>query len=157
MHIENRILSISHLYSLLYAKHDISYINAYEYFTLLIENIQNTLHKEEVEIQLNTDVALHSEVAVYCGFIINEAVTNAMQHAFEPCEKGNITITLTKQDKTYLLSIVDDGKGFDTSLEYSSLGLTIIESLATYQLHGTLKIDASKGTKITISWEAKNE
>ena len=157
MHIENRILSISHLYSLLYAKHDISYINAYEYFSLLIENIQNTLHKEEVEIQLNTDVALHSEVAVYCGFIINEAVTNAMQHAFEPCEKGNITITLTKQDKTYLLNIIDDGKGFDTSLAYSSLGLTIIESLATYQLHGTLDIDASAGTKISISWEGMNE
>jgi len=157
IHIENRILSISHLYSLLYAKHDISYINAYEYFSLLIENIQNTLHKEEITVKLNTDVALHSEVAVYCGFIINEAVTNALQHAFKENEEGIITITLTSIGKIYLLTVIDDGKGFDISIEYSSLGLTIIESLATYQLHGTLSIESKQGTELIITWEEKDE
>ena len=157
MHIENRIMSISHLYSLLYAKHNNSYINAYEYFSLLIDNIQNTLHKEEIDIELKTDVALHSEIAVYCGFIINEAVTNALQHAFEPEEKGLILINLIKQEKAYILKIQDNGKGFDTSVTHDSLGLVIIESLATYQLNGTLEIAAQDGTDITIEWEDRDE
>ena len=156
IHIENRIMSISHLYSLLYAKHNNSYINAYEYFSLLIDNIQNTLHKEEIAIELKTDVVLHSEIAVYCGFIINEAVTNALQHAFEPDEKGDVIINLIKQDKEYILKIQDNGKGFDTSMTHDSLGLVIIESLATYQLNGTLEITAQDGTDITIQWEDRD-
>lgn len=157
MQIENRIMSISHLYSLLYAKGNIAYINAYEYFSLLIENIQNTLDQENIDIQLQTDIALHSEVAVYCGFIINEAVTNALQHAFEPSKKGLISIGLVKKEKQYLLTIKDNGKGFDTSRTYDSLGLVIIESLASYQLKGTLHIDATEGTQITITWEDRDE
>jgi len=157
IHIENRIMSISHLYSLLYAKNNLSYINAYEYFSLLIENIQNTLHKEEINIQLKTDVALHSEIAVYCGFIINETITNALQHAFEAKENGLITIGLVKKERQYLLTIQDNGKGFDTSLSHNSLGLVIIESLATYQLHGTLDINIKNGTQIAIAWEDRNE
>jgi two-component sensor histidine kinase len=157
MHIENRIMSISHLYSLLYAKHNSSYISAQEYFSLLIDNIRSTLHAEHIDIQLDTNVTLHSEIAVYCGFIINEAITNALQHAFDAKESGDITIVLSKNEKTYLLNIKDNGKGFDTSVSYESLGLVIIESLATYQLHGTLKIDAKKGTHIMIQWEERDE
>ena len=157
MHIENRIMSISHLYSLLYAKHNHSYINAYEYFSLLIENIQNTLDKKEIEIELETHVELHSETAVYCGFIINEAVTNALQHAFEIQAQGNISIALLKKDKVYILTVRDNGKGFDTSIAYDSLGLIIIESLARYQLHGTLEIVIKEGAKLVIKWENKNE
>ncbi|CAA6813104.1 MAG: Histidine kinase [uncultured Sulfurovum sp.] len=157
MQIENRIISISHLYSLLYAKGDISYINAYEYFSLLIENIQNTLHQENIKIELTTTITLHSEVSIYCGFIVNEAVTNALQHAFEPTQKGLISVDLVKKEKHYLLTIKDNGKGFDTSRGYDSLGLVIIESLASYQLKGTLEIDATDGTDITITWKDRDE
>jgi two-component sensor histidine kinase len=157
MHIENRILSISHLYSLLYAKHNHSYINAYEYFSLLVDNIQSTLHKPNIDITIDTQTELHSETAIYCGFIINEAVTNALQHAFEEKEKGHITVSLMSEEKQYTLSIHDDGKGFDASISYESLGLTIIESLATYQLHGTLDIVTKEGTQLIIKWEKRDE
>ena len=156
MHIENRIMSISHLYSLLYAKHDISYIHADEYFSLLVTHIRTTLNKEDIDIILDTDVALHSETAVYCGFIINEAVTNALQHAFEVEEKGSIKIGLVKNKNSYTLTIEDDGQGFDTSITHESLGLVIIESLATYQLHGSLQINGQSGTKIVIAWEDRH-
>lgn len=156
MHIENRIMSISHLYSLLYAKHDISYIHADEYFSLLVTHIRTTLNKEDIDIILDTDVALHSETAVYCGFIINEAVTNALQHAFEVEEKGSIKIGLVKNKNAYTLTIEDDGQGFDTSMTHESLGLVIIESLATYQLHGSLQINGQSGTKIEIVWEDRH-
>ena len=156
IHIENRIMSISHLYSLLYAKHNHSDINAHEYFSLLIKNIQSTLHADNINIKIDSDVTLHSETAVYCGFIINEAITNAIQHAFAPKASGSIVITLEKKEKTYHLGIQDDGKGFDTSISYESLGLVIIESLATYQLHGTLEIVEKNGTHITIIWEERD-
>jgi len=155
-HIENRIMSISHLYSLLYTKHNLSYINAYEYFSLLVDNIQNTLQNKEIDIQVKTDIELYSEVAVYCGFIINEAVSNALQHAFKVAEKGTIIIGLDKKDTTYHLTIHDDGKGFDSTKNHESLGLIIIESLATYQLHGVLEIEGIHGIHINIRWEERH-
>lgn len=155
--IENRILSISHLYSLLYAKENMSYIHAYEYFSLLIDNLQSALSNDLIEIKLYTDITLHSEEAVYCGFIINEAVTNALQHAFTEQKRGIIVVRLTKQNEHYILTIKDNGKGFDTSVTYQSLGLVIIESLASYQLHGTLDIFANLGTEIIVKWEHNHE
>lgn len=79
-----------------------------------------------------------------------------MQHAFGVKKEGTIKIDLVKNNKVYILTIEDDGEGFDASIAYESLGLVIIESLSTYQLHGQLEIDGNNGTKIKISWEDRD-
>ena len=154
--VENRILSISHLYALLHTSHNISTVNAQEYLSLLIEQIQSTFTQEYVNITLHTDLTLDSETAVYCGFIVNEALTNAMQHAFTPEQSGEIHIILTQEKHIYRLIIQDNGKGFDTAKTYDSLGLVIMESLASYQLRGSMQIDTRHGTHIEILWEGRD-
>lgn len=154
--VENRILSISHLYALLHNSHNISTVHANDYLSLLIEQIQSTFACEHIAISLHTDLTLDSETAVYCGFIVNEALTNAMQHAFAPDQSGEVQIILTKEDRTYRLVVKDNGKGFDTAKTYDSLGLVIMESLASYQLRGTMQIDTERGTHIEIIWEERN-
>ncbi len=156
--VENRILSISHLYALLHNSHNISTVNAHEYLSLLIEQIENTFANEHITVSLHTDVTLDSESAVYCGFIVNEALTNAMQHAFTPGQPGEVHIILEEDSGAYRLVIRDNGRGFDTTKTYDSLGLLIMESLASYQLRGTLQIDTERGTHIEILWgEYKGE
>lgn len=157
MEIKNRIMSISHLYDLLYTKDNISYINTYEYFSQLIENIENTFQPNEVNTILKTNIIIRSEIAVYCGFIINEAITNAFQHAFHTKKKGNIIIKLIQKEKYYHLTIQDNGKGFNAlTTMHNNLGLTIMKSLATYQLHGTFNIQSDDGTHIHITWEDRH-
>jgi len=153
IHIENRILSINHLYALLHTKENLTYIDAHEYFDLLISTIQNGFYQENIEITVYATVQLPSQTAVYCGFILNEALTNAMQHAFTEDQKGHIEISLVEQEDHYVMQIKDNGKGFNATKEFHSLGLTILELLATDQLNGTLEIDTKTGTAITIRWK----
>lgn len=152
--LENRILSISQLYTLLYTRENVSYIRAFEYFTLLAENIQTALNRPDIAVEIRADCDLDSQTAVYCGFLVNEAITNAFQHAFPDGKKGKIQILLEKLNGgEYRLRIVDNGDGFDPSRRSDTLGLTIIQSLATYQLNGSISIDSSaEGTVIEVKW-----
>jgi two-component sensor histidine kinase len=151
MNIENRILSISHLYALLYTKENICFVNTYEYFNLLIEDIETSYAMPHIKIELQTEVNIPSEYAIYCGFILNETITNSLQHAFVGRDSGHILIYLKKEDNLYKLSLYDNGIGYNEN-NSNSLGLIIIETLVLTQLQGKLCIDSKNGTKIEIEW-----
>ncbi len=152
INIENRILSISHLYALLYTKENICFVNTHEYFTLLIEDIETSYAMPHIEIKLQTEVNIPSEYAIYCGFILNESITNSLQHAFVGRDSGEIQIHLKKEDDLYRLSLYDNGIGYNKNNNSDSLGLIIIETLVETQLQGRLSIDSIDGTKIEIIW-----
>ena len=153
LNVENRIMSISHLYALLYEKHNLNSISAYEYFSLLCEHVQTTLGSENVNVHIDTDVHLDPETMVYCGFIVNEALTNALQYAFAKDKSGDVSIILSQRGQNYILIIKDNGKGFDMNGTRQSMGLLIMESLAAYQLKGSMQINTASGTEIAIIWE----
>ncbi len=152
VNIENRILSISHLYALLYTKENICFVNTHEYFTLLIEDIETSYAMPHIKIELQTEVNIPSEYAIYCGFILNESITNSLQHAFLGRDSGEILIHLKKEDDLYQLSLYDNGIGYTKNNNSDSLGLVIIETLVVTQLKGSLSIDSTDGTKIEIEW-----
>ncbi len=152
VNIENRILSISHLYALLYTKENICFVNTHEYFTLLIEDIETSYAMPHIEIKLQTEVNIPSEYAIYCGFILNESITNSLQHAFIGRDSGEILIHLKKENELYRLSINDNGIGYNSNTKSDSLGLVIIETLVVTQLKGSLSITSTDGTKIEIEW-----
>ena len=56
-------------------------------------------------------------IAMNIGLIFNEAVTNAIEHAFDG-EEGKININFKQLGERYRLFIQDNGKGFDTSQTY---------------------------------------
>jgi len=152
MNIENRILSISHLYALLYTKENICFVNTHEYFNLLIEDIETSYAMPHIKIELQTEVNIPSEYAIYCGFILHETITNSLQHAFVGRDSGDILIYLKKEDDLYRLSLSDNGIGYNEGSNSNSLGLIIIETLVETQLQGKLSIDSKNGTKIEIEW-----
>jgi two-component sensor histidine kinase len=151
--VENRILSINHLYALLNTRENLTHVNAHIYFEMLSTTIKESFRNPNITITIDTTVQLPAQTAIYCGFILNEALTNAFQHAFDTKEKGEITLTLQRNNHAYTLRIDDNGKGFDAAKTQESLGLTILESLATLQLGGTLNITSDRGTAITITWK----
>ena len=152
MNIENRILSIGHLYALLYTKENICFVNTHEYFNLLIEDIETSYAMPHIKIELQTEVNIPSEYAIYCGFILHETIINSLQHAFLGRDSGDILIYLKKEDDLYRLSLSDNGIGYNEGSNSNSLGLIIIETLVETQLQGKLSIDSKNGTKIEIEW-----
>ena len=157
--LKHRIFAISHLHTLLHQKETIDTIEAKHFFTLIVEHMQKSFLMSQIEIYINTSALLKAKDAFYCGFILNEAMTNIYQHAFTALDKGEVFITLTYENGLYTLIVKDTGKGYDnTHQKPDSSGLYLIERLVSIQLEGTFSIEASqKGTTIQILWEEEKD
>ncbi len=104
------------------------------------------------------DVALDLDVAVPCGLVINELLTNALKHAFPEGRAGAVNVSLRRQPEGLLaLAVADDGIGLPTAVDIAdpaTLGLRIVKILAV-QIRGTLETaraaDAG-GTVVTLTF-----
>lgn len=105
-------------------------------------------------IHLETDiegVPVDIDVAIPCGLIINELVTNSIKHAFKPGMVGKIQVKFHSNHKT-LLIIADNGTGFSESfkLEHAETsGLRLVNKLVK-QLNGKIELNANNGTEFKI-------
>lgn len=148
--IENRINAMSHLHELLYKQDDISHVNAYEYFSILIDEVRDS-YDANVVINLDIQTPLKMEKAIYCGLILNELISNAFKYAFANA-KGEIQVKLLKKENLNKLIIQDNGIGYIKKEDSNTLGLLLVDTLVKEQLNGTIKTDSSNGVKIEISW-----
>lgn len=150
--IQNRINAMSHLHELLYSQENISQVNAYDYFETLIEEVKSS-YENDIELYLKIECNLEMEQAIYCGLILNELITNSFKYAFlNNASNGSIHINLSKKDKEFTLVVKDNGIGYDTKKTTTSLGLVLINILATQQLDGKITIDAKNGVRTSITW-----
>ena len=94
------------------------------------------------------------EIAVNCGLIISEAMTNALQHAFEGRDEGHIRLSVHEMENgDVLVELADDGVGMPEGADWpdhTSLGGQIIEQLAT-SAGGTLEmLSSAEGSTVRI-------
>lgn len=149
--IQNRINAMSQLHEMLYNQENISFIDANEYFDLLISELRQSYEKD-IDIKFNIKCSLKIEQAVYCGLILNELVSNSFKHAFkEKNDNSKIIITLEEKDSIYHLQVSDNGIGYDKSRN-SNLGLTLVTTLAKEQLRGNMNTTINKGVTVDILW-----
>jgi len=155
--ISNRIYSIDKLYELLHLNESKNYINPYDYFTLLADNLERNFYNIDVDIDIyvDTNLTFKSEVAIFLGFILNEAITNSYKYAFKQNSNNKIIITLKKENNRYILLIKDNGIGYNINSVKKSVGLKLIETIALEQLEGNLSINTTNGVAIKITWSDK--
>jgi two-component sensor histidine kinase len=115
-------------------------------------------------IQLKTDlepVHMNLELAIPCGLILNELVTNAIKHAFPAGQAGEIRVTLRQYDTDgYSLQVADNGVGLPDALAaatVTSLGLRLIRVL-TRQIDGQFELVATyPGTEARLTLGAQRD
>lgn len=97
------------------------------------------------------------DVAIPCGLIINELISNSFKYAFKGKTKGTIFIYF-KPDlltNTYELRVGDDGVGIPDHVDImktKSLGMKIIHKLVQ-QIDGEMQNDFSNGTEFIITFK----
>ena len=101
------------------------------------------------------DILMDINLAIPCGLIANEVISNALKHAFPNQSKGEVSVELfMNHDDEYNLIISDNGKPFESApnLENpNTLGLQLVGSLVK-QIHGEIKFvdDGIKSFVITF-------
>jgi two-component sensor histidine kinase len=96
------------------------------------------------------DLHLSVDQAVPLGLIVNEAVTNALKHAF-PGRSGRVRVELAREGSHGSLSVSDDGRGLDGPPREGSLGVRLMRNLSR-QLRGELTIGSDRGTTVLVRW-----
>lgn len=98
-------------------------------------------------------IELNIETANPCGLIINELISNSLEHGFVNRSGGNIWLELKRCDNEQISLIVrDDGDGFPEHVDLynsDSLGLELVCTLVE-QIDGAIALDRIDGTKIEI-------
>ena len=83
------------------------------------------------------------DLAVPCGLILNELISNALKHGFPNSAGGEIKVTLRSgPDCRCTLCVEDNGIGISADLDVittKSLGLRLVRSL-TQQVHGSFEL-----------------
>ncbi|MEO1671850.1 MAG: histidine kinase dimerization/phosphoacceptor domain -containing protein, partial [Cyanobacteria bacterium J06631_2] len=153
---QNRITAMATVHQHLYASSDLDRINFAQYAESLLDNLAYSQGSQERNINLILDlepIELNIESANPCGLIINELISNALEHGFGDRQSGNIWLKLKHNlNNQIVLTIEDDGVGFkpEKNLHNSdSLGLELVCTLVE-QIDGQISLDKSTGTKIEI-------
>jgi len=160
---QNRIKSMALIHEQLYGTADLARIDFGRYIKGLAANLFDAYGIDPTRIRLNVqadDIALGVDMAVPCGLIINELVSNALKHAFLPDAGGTIDIAIrTRKAGRIAIVVADDGIGLvepSADAEIKSLGLRLIDTLIA-QLGGTMNVKAENGTRFTIALTAPEQ
>ena len=153
---QNRVTSMALVHQHLYGSSELDRIDFAQYIISLLENLAYAQGCAERNIILHQDIdaiELNIETANPCGLIINELISNSLEHGFVNRSGGNIWLELKRCDNEQISLIVrDDGDGFPEHVDLynsDSLGLELVCTLVE-QIDGAIALDRIDGTKIEI-------
>ena len=151
----DRLKAMSLMHKSLYSTQSYEQVDIKAYLEEIAHSLRTfTTHTLTTDIDR---ITLDMKIAMNIGLIFNEAVTNAIEHAFYDNSVGNIDITLKEARGRCVLTIIDNGRGYDTSKKYKSLGLTLIQDLSATLPKGSIHIEGKEGTRITIYFNVEGE
>ena len=144
--MEDRVHSMALVHESLYRSENLARINFAEYAQVLTKDILSSHGRPDVPVRLKSTlepVIMSADLAVPCGLILNELVSNAFKHGFPNGAKGEINVTLRRgPEQRCTLSVEDNGVGIPADLDVNtskSLGLRLVRSL-TLQIHGAFEL-----------------
>lgn len=151
----DRIYSMSVVHEMLYASKDLASVDMLDYVKTLSTHLLEAVSSESV-VTIDTNIQkvfLTVNIAIPCGIIINELITNAIKHAFPDKRKGIIKIDFrATKDNTYELMIHDNGIGLSENIDFykkESMGFQLIRLLSE-QIGGKVIVKRNGGTSIRI-------
>jgi len=159
---QNRVQVMALLHQKLYQADNLGRVNMADYgreiVTYLVQSFDRQ-HAVQTKLEL-APIELETTVATPLGLIINEAVTNALKHAFPPPRRGTLTLRLAcLAPQHYQLSIADDGVGLPPGFDLTrsrSLGMVIIKGLSR-QLDGQLAVHTADGVHLTLQFDTSKK
>jgi len=158
----NRVNSMALVHDALYRSQELDNIDIATYVRGLNRELQSAFEQPIEPVSIVTDVEqinLSVDIAVPCGLLINELVTNALKYAFpDPKQKGKqIAVRISTLDKERIrLEVSDNGIGIPKPVVWDSvhsLGLYLVKILSENQLMGSIILNnGDEGAQFIIEF-----
>ncbi|MEO8148015.1 MAG: histidine kinase dimerization/phosphoacceptor domain -containing protein [Bacteroidia bacterium] len=157
---QHRIKSMALIHERFYQSEGLSKIDFDDYIKRLTENLflSYNINQEKIKFKIDSvKVPLDIDTAVPCGLIVNELVSNSLNHAFVGRETGEIFISFHPLGESHCrLIIADNGVGFKEGFVFEnsdSLGTQLVTAL-TEQIDGRVAYENNNnGLKYTIDFK----
>lgn len=153
----NRVRSMALIHNRLYKSDSFIDVNFGDYIQELVAEITTSYPSVSNVVKVATNinnVILNVNIAIPCGLILNELLTNAFKHAFKNREDGEISVSFVKENNHFIMTVIDNGCGIPEDYnKKQSLGITVIEAL-TEQLDGKSKFTNNNGTHFELIFKS---
>jgi PAS domain S-box-containing protein len=164
---ENRVHSMALVHESLYGSKDLSRIDFSLYAKALATDILSSYGNGATpsgSVQLKSElqpVIMSIDLAVPCGLILNELISNACKHGFPNSGRGEITVAVAnRSDGQCMLRVDDNGAGIPPDVDVNSkksLGLRLVRSL-TKQIRGSFELVRNEpGTSARVQFPIKTQ
>ena len=152
-----RIQAMAILHEILYESSSLAEIDFADYIRRMVEHL---IRAYGAASRIRTEVRLeplqcHRDVALPCGLIVNELLSNAFKYAFPGGKSGGIRVVLRQGSKGKVhLMVRDNGVGLPPGLNWKNsptLGLRLVRTLAR-QIDAEVKTSGRAGTLFSITF-----
>jgi PAS domain S-box-containing protein len=157
---QSRIKSIALVHEKLYQSAGLAQLDFRSYVQSLVAHLfrahegQRSVARFELHMP---EVALSLPVAVPCGLLINELVSNALKYAWpagRAAQDNVCVLEWAEAGPAWRLTVRDNGVGLPPGLDWTStqtLGLRLVQ-LLTRQLKGTVRLGGGPGSCFVIEF-----
>lgn len=127
--------------------------------TMAVDSVQTLLQRLSdavagrsevaVEFSVEEDLALPQDVRTVFYRVAQEAINNIAKHA----RASHVSVNLDRDGQAVLLTVRDDGQGFDPTGRSPGIGRTIMKERAA-SIGASLAIESApeSGTTVTLRW-----
>lgn len=146
-----RIRSMALAHEMLYQSKNLSSINMKEYIVNLTRLIlqSSSITSKKIAIDIDADhLYTLIDIAIPCGLVLTELITNSIKYAFPADHKGLISVKLHRRSEKQLeLTYQDNGKGMPMGFDIAkspTFGIPLMVRIIKNQLHGSLDLKSSE-------------
>ena len=154
---QDSIYAMAQVHEEIYRTGDFSGIDMADYLPRVIDqmivaaNIRITMQYRLENLRLDLGVAIP------CGLIVSELVTNSIKHAFSSRRVGTLTVETGMRNGEAFIRIADDGPGFPASPEAGrkgGVGMDIVRSLVD-QIGGRMIREPGPGASVLVLFKPR--
>jgi len=155
-----RVAAVAAVHQQLHKFDDVGTVELDRYLTDLCEDLATASSNSEVARALTIDadrLVISTDIAVPLALIMNELVTNAIQHSRAVETGGHVHVVLQNTTENFSIRVSDPGNGPDGDAQPTGLGTKIVEALAQ-QIDATVtkgRLPTGYAVTVTIPHRAK--
>lgn len=163
--LEQRIAAMSFVHEDLYKSENLSDIRFEDYLLRISSNLSGA-YKSKARVYNHVEMQnpfINIDLAMPCGLVVNELLTNSLKHAFRGTSKSRsgeakIDVYFTEKPSEYELRVVDNGKGLKDNADpvnASTMGFHLVKIIVEEQLRGRWATENNEGFVVIITFPKK--
>ena len=150
-----RVNAVGEAHLALQLSDDLQTINFLDMLSAICRRLDLLSDTVRVTCACGSPVMLEMDRAIPLALIVSELITNALRHAYDGKQAGDVHITAGLEGSDLVLTVRDFGVGFDGATRRPGLGSRMTSSLAT-KIGCTLQTQSrpGEGTCVTVQLRA---